>query len=98
MTGDDDTRVNGDRPAPLGSVRLDDYLPRKTSPRRRDLKWAVVLLAIAAAFQVQRLTLTGELTSEEMFWLQAVSVFPGVIGLGFLAAFALVRNGDDETE
>ncbi len=94
MTGDDAYRANDDRPAPRASVRLEDYLPRKTSPRRRDLKWAVVLLAIAAAFQVQRLTLSGELTSEEMFWLQAVSVFPGVIGLGFLAAFVLVRNGN----
>ena len=70
------------------------YLPRKRSPRRRDLRFAVVLFAVAAAFQVQRFTLSGELTADEMLVFQALAVFPGLVGAGFLAAHLLVKNGN----
>ena len=92
--GDDVSATHRDEQSNRVRRELENLLPRKSSPRRRDLRWAVILFAVFAAIQIQRVAWVDHLTAEEMFWLQASAVFPGVVGLGFLAAFLFVRNGN----
>jgi hypothetical protein len=68
-------------------------------PRRsegRDIRWGIVLLAIAAAFFTLGFVITGVEGDSEGFWIMSgIAAFPGFVGLALVLMGVFLKTPSD---
>lgn len=86
--------------AQSGTQLTPDVIKALGMPRRaegRDIRWGIVLLAIAGAFMALGFAIAGaEGDFEVMYVMSGVAAFPGFVGIALIAMGILFRDKSDK--